>query len=582
VWVDECFEIPVTMRGGGGGVGDGGGEGRAADVDRQIVTFEVWDASSEMLLGWCILNFGNLSVDGDLEEMEVELRGETASGARNASVSMAMPVELGGEDDAPGVYKVANPDPYRRKDIREVPASSGTSGDVLSSTSCRAFLLIISYMLIGMLGYSYMFEQWPIRDSLYFSVVTFTTVGYGDITPKSNGGKLFSCFFALGGIGIIGVALGFIGQSLVQAQMISLEKMNEKGNRTNDRDTNEDRRNSETHSQQLQIDANANENQQPQTQTKFTDNLKQITLAPLPILIMIILGSVIVGSVEKWTWLDSIYWCIITGTTVGYGDKTPKSEQMRWFSIIFIPISVGVISAALGRIANVFVEREIQKANEKLLKSELTLEDLEDMDPDGDGEVSLLEFVEFMLKSMKKVDQPLLDDLHDQFNKLDADGSGGLQKDDLELLAERKLAERRDRALKNYKHNLLPHGARPTSAGANVARRISSLPYMATKRITPASVGYRPRALAAPPSNAVGAMLANVASPPNNAPSSRTAVVGPAVSVNDTASPPPSTAPRPPDATRRRGSWQSVTSVESSGDINKSRLTLCPPPIPGA
>lgn len=132
---------------------------------------------------------------------------------------------------------------------------------------------------------------------------------------------------------------------------------------------------------------------------------------------------------------------------------------MKWFCVIFIPLSVGVISASLGKIANIFIEKEIAKSNDKLLKSELTLEDLERMNADGDGEVSVLEFVEFMLKSMNKVDQNLLDDLHRQFYALDADGSGGLQKEDLDILTEQKLNERRNIALEKYKNTFLGKGS---------------------------------------------------------------------------------------------------------------------------
>ena len=153
--------------------------------------------------------------------------------------------------------------------------------------------------------------------------------------------------------------------------------------------------------------------------------------------------------------VDSIYWCVITGTSVGFGDKVPQSGSMRWFCIIYVPLAVGAYSAALGRIANIFVEREIRKSNAKLLRREVTLEDLETMNDDGDGEVSPLEFVEHMLKSMNKVDQGLLDDLHRQFEALDADGSGGLQEDDIIILTERKLSERRQKILVKYRDALL-------------------------------------------------------------------------------------------------------------------------------
>lgn len=40
-------------------------------------------------------------------------------------------------------------------------------------------------------------------DAYYYSVITLTTVGYGDITPKTDAGKLFTTLYLFIGIGII-------------------------------------------------------------------------------------------------------------------------------------------------------------------------------------------------------------------------------------------------------------------------------------------------------------------------------------------------------------------------------------------
>lgn len=60
-----------------------------------------------------------------------------------------------------------------------------------------------------------------------------------------------------------------------------------------------------------------------------------------------------------------------------------------------------------------------------------------------------------MLLAMGKVDKTMLDELHAQFNRLDADGSGGLQQDDLEILTERKLSEQRAMMLEKYSQSIL-------------------------------------------------------------------------------------------------------------------------------
>jgi len=331
-------------------------------------------------------------------------------------------------------FRIKNNQPFRRKDIRDMDEASD-SESFTNSTYFKAFSLMMLYLLIGVIGYSYIFESWTIRDSIYFSVVTFSTVGYGDIRPSNDASKLFTCIFALMGIGIIGIALGFIGQNLVQAQVEALQRSHKK--------------------KETEESDNSEQNTKSSRVMRSLPILRDVFLFICPIAAMTIIGSVIFGTYENWDLVDSVYWCVMTGTSVGYGDLAPQTNQMRWFSVPFIPLSVGVISAALGRIANIFVEEEIAKANSKLLQREVTLEDLEAMNADGDGEVSPLEFIEHMLKVMHKVDQHLLDELHAQFEKLDADGSGGLQQDDLDILTERKLEERRNQALKRYQRSLL-------------------------------------------------------------------------------------------------------------------------------
>ncbi len=67
------------------------------------------------------------------------------------------------------------------------------------------FLVLIT-LLGGTLFYSTV-EGWSVVDALYFSVTTLTTVGLGDLAPKTTIGKLFTVIYIFAGLSII---VGFI------------------------------------------------------------------------------------------------------------------------------------------------------------------------------------------------------------------------------------------------------------------------------------------------------------------------------------------------------------------------------------
>mmetsp|Transcript_26716 Transcript_26716/g.50525 ORF Transcript_26716/g.50525 Transcript_26716/m.50525 type:complete len:657 (+) Transcript_26716:400-2370(+) len=80
-----------------------------------------------------------------------------------------------------------------------------------------AVVASIAYFVMGWLFYSFV-EGWSFVQCLYFSVVTLTTTGYGDLHPTNNVSKLFTCMFAFCGIGVITSALGLIGGYLFEEQ----------------------------------------------------------------------------------------------------------------------------------------------------------------------------------------------------------------------------------------------------------------------------------------------------------------------------------------------------------------------------
>ncbi|HEU5187386.1 MAG TPA: potassium channel family protein [Candidatus Saccharimonadales bacterium] len=71
------------------------------------------------------------------------------------------------------------------------------------------FLILIIFWVLGAVFY-YHVENLSVIDAIYLSAMTLTTVGYGDFTPQTDVGKIFTSVYALLGICVF---FGFAGMA---------------------------------------------------------------------------------------------------------------------------------------------------------------------------------------------------------------------------------------------------------------------------------------------------------------------------------------------------------------------------------
>ena len=79
-------------------------------------------------------------------------------------------------------------------------------------------IILILLILFGSATFYHFVEEWNYIDALYFSAATMTTVGYGDITPKTFSGKLFTIFFVFTGVGIALYGLSLVASHFVEVR----------------------------------------------------------------------------------------------------------------------------------------------------------------------------------------------------------------------------------------------------------------------------------------------------------------------------------------------------------------------------
>ena len=65
-----------------------------------------------------------------------------------------------------------------------------------------ALILLALLLGVGTLAFSY-FEGWDLVDSFYFTGVTLTTIGYGDLRPTTDVSKVFTVLFSFSALGTV-------------------------------------------------------------------------------------------------------------------------------------------------------------------------------------------------------------------------------------------------------------------------------------------------------------------------------------------------------------------------------------------
>ena len=146
--------------------------------------------------------------------------------------------------------------------------------------------------------------------------------GYGHSTPKTVWGKLFCMFYALVGIPLCMIMFQNVGERLNTFVTYLLKQIKKCFRMKN-------------------------------TEVSQTD-LIFITMNLSTVIITA--GALMFSHFERWKYLDSLYYCFITLTTIGFGDfvalqkDNMLQEKLHYFafSVIFILFGLAVISAAMN------------------------------------------------------------------------------------------------------------------------------------------------------------------------------------------------------------------------------------------
>lgn len=254
-----------------------------------------------------------------------------------------------------------------------------------------------------------------ILDSIYFCIVTMTTVGYGDLVPSSSTSKLLACTFVFSGMAAVGLSLSKAADYLVEKQEILLVKALHMREKVGPSDI------------LKEIETN-------RVRYKFFMVLGFL-------LVLIVAGTIFLATVEKLAPVDAFYCVCSTITTLGYGDKSFSTKAGRVFAIFWILTGTLCLAQFFLCCAEIHTESRQRELVNWVLTKRMTNVDLEAADLDDDGVVGAAEFIIYKLKEMGKINQEDISLVMEEFEILDVDQSGTLSASDI-ILAQSSETER--------------------------------------------------------------------------------------------------------------------------------------------
>lgn len=88
----------------------------------------------------------------------------------------------------------------------------------LKDPEFRGLLVFVLLILLAGALFYHKVEGWSFLDALYFSVITLTTIGYGDFAPHTAAGKIFTMLYILVGLGVLAVFVTSIAEHALEEQ----------------------------------------------------------------------------------------------------------------------------------------------------------------------------------------------------------------------------------------------------------------------------------------------------------------------------------------------------------------------------
>ncbi|KAI6180101.1 hypothetical protein M3Y98_00683100 [Aphelenchoides besseyi] len=193
--------------------------------------------------------------------------------------------------------------------------------------------------------------QWDMLGSLFYVGTIFTTIGYGNITPRTKGGQALSMVYALFGIPLVFAILSQFGKTLtnlVSALWVRYHQRSSKKKRPKER-----KWSFASSRDQIVIQMDESLTTSRKSEEDLDESMESRTIPIWLALLCCILYICICAGLfliweTRWSYFTSFYFIFISLSTIGLGDVVPDHPHMLILMFWLVIIGLSIVSMLLS------------------------------------------------------------------------------------------------------------------------------------------------------------------------------------------------------------------------------------------
>jgi len=234
-----------------------------------------------------------------------------------------------------------------------------TKGSGFSRVQRKLLILVSAAILYVSFG-TYIFmkmEPWSSKESMFFIITTLTTIGFGNRAPKNDHSRLLIIIYSIGGMAILAYTISVISEVLKENIMVSFqtqltmfrEKRYERIVCNNDADK------ANANGDAI-LNLNDFDEEEEERNIVFNDH-KQIAKKQFLFAIILMISSWAGGActfyyTEGWSFIEAIYFCFISFSTIGFGDLVPTTSSSLSIFNIWIILEIATMTFMVSAVTN--------------------------------------------------------------------------------------------------------------------------------------------------------------------------------------------------------------------------------------